>query len=97
MKFLSLNMADVNNKLLRIFFHYRQDLEYADCIPSSVLGLLPTPLPNKKRSLEYDPALYLMVRLGLVLWVLWHIKFCRLSNTKSIFIQINSSIWNYLV
>ena len=30
----------------------------------------------------------------LFVMVLWHINYCRLFNTKSIFIQINSSISN---
>ena len=30
----------------------------------------------------------------LVVWVLWHINLCRLSNAKSIFIQIISSVSN---
>ena len=30
----------------------------------------------------------------LFVWVLWHIKICRLFNAKSIFIQISSSISN---
>ena len=33
----------------------------------------------------------------LVVWVLWHINLCRLSNAKSIFIQIISSTLNNLV
>ena len=31
---------------------------------------------------------------SLFVWVLWHINYCRLFNTKSIFIQISSSISN---
>ena len=35
-----------------------------------------------------------VVSILLVIWVLWHINLCRLFNTKSIFIQIISSISN---
>ena len=31
---------------------------------------------------------------SLFVWVLWYINLCRLFNTKSIFIQMNSSISN---
>ena len=33
--------------------------------------------------------------IWLVVWVLWQVKFCRLYNAKSVFLQIIRSISNY--
>ena len=43
---------------------------------------------------QSDGEVPVMLVVWLVVWVLWHIKLCRLFNTKAIFIQIVSSISN---
>ena len=46
-----------------------------------------TSRPPRKLTLEDPvPILYTFDWFGLVWWVLWHINFCRLFNTKSVFI-----------
>ena len=50
-------------------------------------------LKNFKNEKIFD-VLYVVFNCRLLFLVLWHINLCRLSNTKSIFIQINNSISN---
>ena len=51
-------------------------------------------LANFKDNVLSMVSIFPLIWFGLFGWVLWHIHLCRLSNAKSIFIQIISSISN---